>query len=870
MRWAKSIGWCFLELLTLSSCLDLAVAQTHVIHALGDFNQTHSLADVVHIGDGTSDYFLPPAPSGTSWSTPFTLTAIGSVTVSLDHYQADNRDPTNSSFVMINGHFVGYLSNSGFLVQDLKGSNTLPVLSQSFTVPQSLRIGTNTVGVQSRPEGDDYDDLSFTNVRLIVPGNGCGRATYSGSYPSTPQAIGEPGGWHMSYFVSSNEGLELKNVFLGTRYMAASMSLPYLFLKTSAFPNSGNPQKCSLTPTSSPMPCGTRLVDFEVTPGFAPEIKATYEVDNISSNQDVCLQIIQDYQFAPPGNQGCEPSETLSCATFKPIVSYQYLSGASSETLTSLNTAQRLQFAVDALNPDFASAYAQASTMFRDCNWSEIIADLIAFPGGLTPRCLSIKPLSLLPPTFSLGATQTPGNPVQREMVAQAIANGSAGAWDNFHQTNESSILEPGAHVSAAEMALIPVTPAILLNEASPGCNECVHIHWRWGDYFQLIPGLSRFKGTPIIPPGSDQSVQIGILRPQTDLATFANPQSLTGSGVAFWYSATGHQAQDTFFSHGGFFSPPGLNVSYHGYVDSATCSGISGWVADFNRPYVPITVTLWDGATQIASTTASSPRPDVAPVTGDNGLHGFSLALPAGYSNGTAHNLQLRYEASATQVLGSPFTLTCGSAGASYTGYVDAASCNGISGWAADRSRPNVPIAVTLWDGATQIASTTASSSRPDVAPVTGDNGLHGFSLALPAAYANGIGHALQVHYEASPTQIYGASATLTCGGTAVSYTGYVDALTCTSIAGWAADRYNLNSSISVGIYDGSSLVLAVSASASRPDVGTFLGDNGLHGFGVPTPASLKDGAAHSITVRPGNSIYSPLTGVSPSLTCH
>src|SRR5262249_48657145 len=35
----------------------------------------------------------------------------------------------------------------------------------------------------------------------------------------------------------------------------------------------------------------------------------------------------------------------------------------------------------------------------------------------------------------------------------------------------------------------------------------------------------------------------------------------------------------------------------------------------------------------------------------------------------------------------------------------------------------------------------------------------------------------------------------------------------------------------------------------SSRPDVGKYIGDNGLHGFTIVTPASLKDGKAHSIS---------------------
>ncbi|HEY3738696.1 MAG TPA: hypothetical protein VGL53_02570, partial [Bryobacteraceae bacterium] len=264
------------------------------------------------------------------------------------------------------------------------------------------------------------------------------------------------------------------------------------------------------------------------------------------------------------------------------------------------------------------------------------------------------------------------------------------------------------------------------------------------------------------------------------------------------------------------------------------------------------------------ASTTANASRSDVGAYLSDNGLHGFSLQVPSAYKNGAAHTLQVHYESTASEV-GQPFTLTCGST--NYLGFVDSASCSGISGWAADLNRLNTSITVSLWDGATQIASTTANSSRPDVGAAIGDNGVHGYSLQLPSAYANGVSHALQVHFESSSTQLIGSPVTLKCGSATANYAGNVDILNCTTIAGWAADRNNLNTSVNVSIYNGSTLLTTILAATSRPDVGMAIGDNGLHGFSIPTPASLKDGATHTITMLPGNS-QTPLAG-SQSLSC-
>ena len=293
--------------------------------------------------------------------------------------------------------------------------------------------------------------------------------------------------------------------------------------------------------------------------------------------------------------------------------------------------------------------------------------------------------------------------------------------------------------------------------------------------------------------------------------------------------------------------------LNYVGYVDSSSCTGISGWAADKNRLNVPIVVSLWDGGTQIASTTASGSRGDVGSLLGDNGLHGFFIPIPAGTANGATHSLQIRYETSASQLTGSPVVLTCGaSGGVSYTGYVDSASCSGINGWAADKNRLNTSILVTLWDGAIQIASTTANGLRGDVGSLLGDNGLHGFSMPLPPAYVDGAAHTLQIRYETSSAQLPGSPATFQCGSPAGSnFTGFVDSLSCSALAGWAADKSALNSSITVQFFDGTTLLGNTIANILRADVGTLLGDNGMHGFIVGVPPALKDGNSHNVTFR-------------------
>src|SRR5947209_1212590 len=86
-------------------------------------------------------------------------------------------------------------------------------------------------------------------------------------------------------------------------------------------------------------------------------------------------------------------------------------------------------------------------------------------------------------------------------------------------------------------------------------------------------------------------------------------------------------------------------------------------------------------------------------------------------------------------------------------------------------------------------------------------------------------------------------------------NYSGHLDHPGCDHIVGWAADKNRLNTVINVTIYDNGIAVATVLANAFRADVGTFLGDNGLHGFGILTPASLLDGRTHQVSARFENS---------------
>ncbi len=292
---------------------------------------------------------------------------------------------------------------------------------------------------------------------------------------------------------------------------------------------------------------------------------------------------------------------------------------------------------------------------------------------------------------------------------------------------------------------------------------------------------------------------------------------------------------------------------NFVGNLDVTACDAISGWVADVNNLITSLDVEILDGNTVVATVHANQVRPDVGGYLGDNGHHGFNTPTPASLKDGRPHSISVRVLDTSYFLNASGRSITCGaSTTTNYAGSFDVADCSQIYGWAADRNRPSTPINVSIYDGSTLLQTVLANGSRPDVGNYLGDNGLHGFTITTPASLKNGQSHSLSVKFESSSTNLDGSSKTLACGtSTTPNYTGYLDFADCNQIYGWAADKNRLNTPINVSIYDGNTLVTTVTANGLRADVGSFLGDNGLHGFTIPTPQGLKNNGAHTITAK-------------------
>jgi hypothetical protein len=340
--------------------------------------------------------------------------------------------------------------------------------------------------------------------------------------PPAPQNI-VANDWRFTVEVSDDDGLVLTNVKLRDRFMARRVSLPYCEINTTS--TSG---RFELMPNSGAATKRSRLV--RLTQGVRSDlanqpysIAATYMVDRIG--QDSCLQVIQEYLFYPLIADDCvEPSGEVEGQRFRPWVRYRFC-GHDGEKLNSFTAAQRLHFQVDGV-------VTNNSGFFKDIDFEFDPPDIVT-------------------------AEFRNQNPLELEGRVAGLVNGSAGDWDNMHQTWNRAVDEP-----------------IFGTLRFFGCPECAHIHWRWTD----VPGFlsnfgfctgTPFDGKPLIPRKelgygyeSDQSLDVALVKysaseeDPTDFGTLINGEMLNGQDQVFWYIGSGKLPTDEFFIHDVFFAP--------------------------------------------------------------------------------------------------------------------------------------------------------------------------------------------------------------------------------------------------------------------------------------------------------------------------
>ena len=233
-----------------------------------------------------------------------------------------------------------------------------------------------------------------------------------------------------------------------------------------------------------------------------------------------------------------------------------------------------------------------------------------------------------------------------------------------------------------------------------------------------------------------------------------------------------------------------------------------------------------------------------IAPGTGGNGNGNVNYSV--------ASNPFLIPRSGTMTVAGNTFTVI--QAGASsvpqFQGFHDGAGCNTIEGWAWDPNNPNATVIVDILDGTTLIGSAPANMYREDLLNALGSPN-HGFSFLTPPALKNGAPHFITVRFSGTNTLLANTGRPVQCSE-APSFFGRHDGQGCNAIEGWAWDANDPNGTVNADIYDGTTLIGTVAATLYRQDLADAV-SSPYHGFIFKTPASLKDGQPHTITIKFG-----------------
>jgi len=463
-----------------------------------------------------------------------------------------NQNPSTLEFSSVNPKPVIQIGDTISTPSGMRMIDSLAISDQlasrrarSETSPQQPRLGDHQLVFQANSGAEQF----------VVRGTPC--ACGEPTIPSSSRAdfevtADEAHGWSMKVHVSESDGVVLKDVRLGKRYMAKEMAIPYFKLQTSQFPGGDSPARCELKADGTDASARSRLIGLTrgkrhgASDPYEPyAIEATYAIDRIGRS---CLAVTQEYLFFPLLIQDAvELSGFFRAQRFFPIVKYQFCP-RDNEELESFESVQRIHFQVDGMS-------------MNSC------AYLLDEP---LPIPVDYKPY--------VDWVTTGLNPEPEEYFTVVTDEGvGVRSSDSIHQTYNTEIDEP---------APSGIRPA--------GCPECVHVHWRWLDagtmfiqiykllgygnpdfsldVFQGYPFRSiPFDGSPIIPRksrgfsyDSRQHVEVASVvdKPEeTDpldliVTTLPNRESLVDVDQVFWYSGRSSLNEDAFFVHGGFFAP--------------------------------------------------------------------------------------------------------------------------------------------------------------------------------------------------------------------------------------------------------------------------------------------------------------------------
>lgn len=327
------------------------------------------------------------------------------------------------------------------------------------------------------------------------------------------------GGWKFRAHVSDNDGLVLDESSFEGRVFSKAMSVPYLdglwTDDTSRNPRlrhvrrlelTADPAKANTVRIGGQAIVGSSLLKLECVGSGSDDIyaRATYAVNDFvyGGKAPSYLTVTQEYRFRGiDAAHPCEPSEKLSCARFWPSLKYAYAGPTAcagqagrpvrcGPMFAGVRTVQRMEFRPDDAANGAIDAYYDRNKIESVNGVSNLVVDTKGSHGSM-----------------------------KYEDVDEAIVGGRRGDWDSIHQSPRSATTGPNPF------------------KFTPGCGECVHMHWAWGKTVNALNRLVNHldplspnwtDGRPEILDRSTQDADFGIVR-LVDSPSERDPAVLAG-----------------------------------------------------------------------------------------------------------------------------------------------------------------------------------------------------------------------------------------------------------------------------------------------------------------------------------------------------
>lgn len=198
--------------------------------------------------------------------------------------------------------------------------------------------------------------------------------------------------------------------------------------------------------------------------------------------------------------------------------------------------------------------------------------------------------------------------------------------------------------------------------------------------------------------------------------------------------------------------------------------------------------------------------------------------------------------------------------------GEVSSVNCQGVYGWAWDRSLPydttengeqfDHPIYVSLYEGDQLLATVLANQPDPTFQYAGKFTGNHAFVIPIPDSLKDGNQHHLLVRIPGTTIAFDKPEFNILCAP--LSYEGSLDPANCDQITGYAWDKNQPTAIFDVDIFDGDTYLGSAKANQMRQMAG-YVGASVAviapgpinHGFVFDLPDNVKDGKPHAISAR-------------------